>query len=162
LPILLYRVDERLIHGQVVIGWGNQLRPDRYLVVDDELAESEWEQDLYRLGAGDSDVVFATVEEARETLDDWRSADEKSILLTRDTTTMRRLAEGGLLSGERVNLGGLRHGPGRVEVLTYLHLNDDDVRDLEAIAAEGARVSARDLPDTHKVTLDQIVKTRWR
>jgi PTS system mannose-specific IIB component/fructoselysine and glucoselysine-specific PTS system IIB component len=162
LPILLYRVDERLIHGQVVIGWGNQLRPDRYLVVDDELAGSEWEQDLYRLGAGDSDVVFATVHEAREKLHDWRSADEKSILLTRDTTTMRRLAEGGLLSGERVNLGGLRHGPGRIEVLTYLHLNDDDVRDLEAIAAEGARVSARDLPDTHKVTLDQIVKTRWK
>ncbi|NIV57363.1 MAG: PTS transporter subunit IIB, partial [Actinobacteria bacterium] len=66
MPIVLHRVDERLIHGQVVIGWGHQLRPDRYVVVDDELAASDWEQDLYRLGAGDADVVFADVESAVE------------------------------------------------------------------------------------------------
>ncbi|HIC54769.1 MAG TPA: PTS N-acetylgalactosamine transporter subunit IIB, partial [Gemmatimonadetes bacterium] len=58
--IVLFRIDERLIHGQVVIGWGHQLRPDRYAVVDDDLADSAWEQDLYRLGAGTADVVFAT------------------------------------------------------------------------------------------------------
>ena len=45
-PIVLFRVDERLIHGQVVIGWGHELRPERYVVVDDDLAESPWEQEL--------------------------------------------------------------------------------------------------------------------
>lgn len=162
MPIVLYRVDERLIHGQVVLGWGHQLRPDRYVVVDDELAVSEWEQDLYRLGTAGADVLFTTVEEARERLSGWRSEPAKSILLTRDTPTMRRLAQGGLLRGESVNLGGLRHGPDRVEVLTYLHLNDDDVRDLEAMAKEGVDVSARDLPDAHKVTLESLSKSRWR
>ena len=32
-PLVLLRVDERLIHGQVVLGWGSALRPDRYIVV---------------------------------------------------------------------------------------------------------------------------------
>lgn len=160
--IALYRVDERLIHGQVVIGWGNQLRPDRYIVVDDELASSDWEQDLYRLGAGGSEVLFTTADEARDRLPEWRSDDRGTILLTRDTATMRRLSEDGLLQGETVNLGGLRHGPGRAEVLTYLHLSDDDVRDLKAMIESGVDVSARDLPDAHKVTLDQIVKSRWK
>jgi mannose/fructose/N-acetylgalactosamine-specific phosphotransferase system component IIB len=162
LSIVLYRVDERLIHGQVVIGWGNQLRPRRYIVVDDELAASEWEQDLYRLGAGDAEVLFVTVDEARRRLPEWRADDVKSILLSRDTGTMRRLSEGGLMSGVRVNLGGLRHGPGRVEVLTYLHLSHDDIDDLQALAEAGAEVSARDLPDAHRVSLESLSKSRWK
>jgi PTS system mannose-specific IIB component/fructoselysine and glucoselysine-specific PTS system IIB component len=162
LPIVLYRVDERLIHGQVVIGWGHQLRPHRYIVVDDELATSDWEQDLYRLGSGDVEVVFADVAGARLQLGEWRAAPSRSILLTRDTATMRRLAEGGLMEGEAVNLGGLRHGPGRVEVLTYLHLNDEDVGDLLAMADAGVDVTARDLPDAHRVSLETLSKSRWK
>jgi len=155
--IVLYRVDERLIHGQVVIGWGNQLRPDRYLVVDDELMESDWEQDLYRLGAGDSEVVFETVGDAHERLSEWREDPRRSILLTRDIAGMRRLAEGGALAGERVNLGGIHHGPGRTEVITYLHLTEADRADLVAMADAKAEVTARDLPDAHRVKLATIL-----
>jgi len=162
LPIVLYRVDERLIHGQVVIGWGHQLRPRRYIVVDDELTESEWEQDLYRLGAEDAEVLFLSVDDARGRLGAWREDPARSILLTRDTATMRRLAEGGTMEGEAVNLGGLRHGPGRVEVLTYLHLSQEDLQDLKAIAAAGVEVTARDLPDTHRVSLEALSKGRWK
>ena len=130
MSIVLFRVDERLIHGQVVIGWGNQLRPDRYLVVDEKLALSDWEQDLYRLGAASVDVQFVTPEVARENLDAWRLDTARSILLTKEVPTMGRLAEGGLLIGEKVNLGGIHHGPGREEFLTYLHLTEDDISEL--------------------------------
>jgi PTS system mannose-specific IIB component/fructoselysine and glucoselysine-specific PTS system IIB component len=44
MSIVLFRVDERLIHGQVVVGWGAELHPDRIIVVDDEIAHSQWEQ----------------------------------------------------------------------------------------------------------------------
>lgn len=159
MPIVLFRIDERLIHGQVVIGWGQQLRPDRYVVVDAQLAESGWEQDLYRLGASNKEVLFVTIDRARERLAEWRDAPERSILLTRDIATMRRLAEGRLLEGAQVNLGGIHHGPGRDEVLTYLHLTEDDREDLRAIEAEGATVTARDLPDTHRVGLGTLLKS---
>ena len=162
MPIVLLRIDERLIHGQVVIGWGNQLRPDRYLVIDDQLAASGWEQDLYRLGAGDAEVVFATAEEARTRLGEWRASPVRSILLTRDVGTMRRLAEGRLLEGESVNVGGMHHAPDRDELLTYVHMSDDERRDLEAIAAAGAEVAARDLPDAHRVSLSSLLGSRWK
>jgi mannose/fructose/N-acetylgalactosamine-specific phosphotransferase system component IIB len=157
-PIVLVRVDERLIHGQVVVGWGQQLRPDRYLVVDDALAAGEWEQELYRLGAGETEVEFHTVESARSLMEEWRGGAERSILLTRDIGTMRRLADGGTLSGERVNLGGIHHAPGRDEVLSYLHLTDEDRNDLRAIAEEGGEVSARDLPDAQRVNLETLLR----
>lgn len=157
MPILLHRVDERLIHGQVVLGWGSELRPERFLVVDDELAGSAWEQELYTLGAGDIEAVFATVDEARERLAEWRDDPTRSILLTRDIPAMLRVARGGLLSGERVNLGGIHHGPGREEVLTYLHLTAEDRAALRSLADEGVEVSARDLPDAHRVSLDTLL-----
>lgn len=159
MTVVLYRVDERLIHGQVVLGWGNQLRPGRYVVVDDELAGSDWEQELYRLGAGDSEVLFASVAEARRLLSQWREDAERSILLTRDVGSMLRLARGGNLSGEKVNLGGIHHGPERVEVLSYLHLTASDREDLATLAEEGVDVSARDLPDAHKVPLSALLGT---
>ena len=147
-----------MIHGQVVIGWGHHLRPDRYVVVDDHLAGTQWEQDLYRLGAGEVEAIFTTAERAREQLVEWRASPSRTILLTRDIGTMRRLAEGGLLSGDRVNLGGIHHGPGRDEVLTYLHLGNEDRDDLRAIAGEGVEVVARDLPDAPRVSLANLLR----
>jgi mannose/fructose/N-acetylgalactosamine-specific phosphotransferase system component IIB len=143
-----------------VIGWGHELRPTRYLVVDDDLAESGWEQDLYRLGAAEAEVVFASREVARDRLAEWRVEPARSILLTRDVATMYHLARGGLMSGEEVNLGGLHHGPGRHQVLTYLHLSTDDRETLEALADEGVRVSARDLPDARRVSLEALLIDR--
>ena len=71
MPVVLYRIDERLIHGQVVMGWGPQLQIEHYVVADDDLAASDWEQDLYRLGLPDSSTAdFLAVEDARARLDD--------------------------------------------------------------------------------------------
>ena len=159
MPIVLLRVDERLIHGQVVIGWGNQLRPDRYLVVDDALAQSGWELELYRLAACDAEVVFVGVDDASELIEEWREAPSRSILLTRDIAAMRRISDHGVLSGERINLGGIHHGLGRDEVLEYLHLTEEDRSDLRAIAAAGVEITARNLPDAHRVTLDTLLKS---
>lgn len=157
MAIVLYRVDERLIHGQVVIGWGHELRPDRYVLVDDDLAQSEWEQDLYRLGVVGTEVLFADVAEARTRLPEWRDDTRRTIVLTRDIATMGRVAEGGRLRGEKVNLGGIHHGPGRDEVLRYLHLTAEDREDLKGMAEEGVEVSARDLPDAPKVALPALL-----
>lgn len=155
--ILLTRLDERLIHGQVVLGWGSQLQPDRYLVVDDDLAGSDWEQELYRLGAGDTEVVFSTVAEARERLAEWRASPLRSVLLVRHVAILGELAAGGLFRSQPINLGGLHHGSGRRQVLAYLHLSEADVAGLTALEAEGAQVWAQDLPDAPKVPLRSLL-----
>ena len=65
MPIVLFRVDDRLIHGQVVIGWGTPLGVDRIVLVDDQVSTSPWEQDLYRMAVTpEMDVRFVTIAEA--------------------------------------------------------------------------------------------------
>ena len=57
----LYRIDDRLIHGQVVVGWGQPLDIDFIVLVDDTVATSDWEQELYRMGVPpEMDVYFHT------------------------------------------------------------------------------------------------------
>ncbi len=157
MPVVLYRVDERLIHGQVVIGWGSHLRPGRFVVADDQLAESDWEQELYRLGAGGAEVIFVTGAQARRDLAGWDEGDLRTVLLTRDLETMLEVGRDGALEGKTVNVGGIHHAPGREEVLTYVHLTEEHREAIRALEAAGARVVARDLPDAHATPLLPLV-----
>lgn len=162
MAVLLYRVDERLIHGQVTVAWGHALRFDTIVVVDDELAASEWEQDLFRLAAGESKVHFATVDEAISDLPGRDDSDRRVIALTRDVRSMRDLVLGSRSPDGQgrvleVNLGGLHHGRERSEVLPYLHLTEDDRSDIRALVDRGVSVSARDLPDAPRVGAGQLL-----
>lgn len=145
--IVLFRVDERLIHGQVTVGWGSKLRTRRYVVVDDRLRGSEFERDLFSLGVpSDAETEFVSVEEARSRLPVWNDSDEPVVVLTRDLDHMLRLALGGKLEGQAVNLGGIHHGPGRSRVLPYLFLDDADRQRIRDLEGEGVSVTAQDLP----------------
>lgn len=158
MPIVLYRVDDRLIHGQVVVGWATHLDADGIVVVDDALAESPWEQELYRAGLSDRiQGLFVGVEEARRRLESLRASPVRSIVLTRNLATMRRLAEGGELAGVEVNLGGLHETPGRLRVRPYLYLSGEDRAEVAALTRDGAHVSARDVPRAPRVGSDELL-----
>lgn len=164
MSIALYRVDERLLHGQVVVGWGERLGVDYYVVVDADLAGSGWEQDLYRSSVPDDVEVLFLDPEARE--DRFRRARERpgvGCLVTRGTGAMRRLAERGLLDGESVNVGGLHGSPGRDERVTdYVHLSPEEREDLRVVAESAASVEVRDLPDSRPVALGSALGDRDR
>lgn len=159
MSVVLFRVDERLIHGQVIVGWGTQLHPRRIVVVDDELAGSGWEQELYCLGLPtELTTVFASVDEARAAMAEWLGDRVPTIVLTRDVQTMRRLGADGLLGGQEINIGGIHFAPGRHAVLPYVYLSDEEAREVRELAGEGVTVSARDLPGSRRVELMQLLK----
>ena len=158
MPIVLNRIDERLIHGQVVVGWGSKLRPGRFVVVDEALASSAWEQELYALGVPEgAETLFLSPGEAREHMAEWRTSEVRTVILTPDIQTMAQLAKGGVLTGEAVNLGGLHSKSGRTEVLPFLFLNEEDRAALLELAGEGAVITAQDLPGSAKVGLEALL-----
>lgn len=153
MPLELVRIDERLIHGQVLVGWGRPLDLDFYVVVDDALASSEWEQELWASAlAGEESAEFLGVDEAARRFEELSARVERGALLTRDTATMRALAERGCLAGRAVNVGGVYAGRGRKKVLDYVHLSPEEAEDLRVIG-EHASVSARNLPTAPEIRL---------
>lgn len=153
-----FRIDERLLHGQVLVGWGARLGIDHYVVVDAELAASPWEQELYASGVPDgTETLFLSPEEAVRRFEELDGRPGTGALLTRDTGAMRRLAGAGLLEGRRINIGGLHAAPGRRRVLDYVYLSHEQEADLRAIRGRVASVAARDLPTTPAVALEALL-----
>ena len=156
MSLLLYRIDDRLIHGQVVVGWGQPLDVGFVILVDDEVATSEWEQDLYRMGVPpEMEVYFLTAEDAIKTLAKFRDEPRKGILLTGDIDTMLRLVQGGGIT--HVNLGGIHHRAGRTQRLRYVFLSPDEEHALRDLAAAGVTVSAQDVPGARPVPIDDLL-----
>lgn len=159
MSIDLFRIDDRLIHGQVLVGWGARLGLEYYVVVDDALAGSEWEQELYASALPDGITAeFLRVDEAIRRFDELDGRSGPGALLTRGTAVMRELAEAGLLEGRRVNVGGLHDGPDRERVLDFVYLGPGEREDLKTISARAARVTARDLPTAAEVRLDGTIE----
>lgn len=158
MPIDLFRIDERLLHGQVVVGWGRRLEIGYYVVVDDLLVESDWEQELYASGLpSGTDASFVSVADAIREFAQLDARPERGGLVTRGTAAMRRLAEAGLLIDRRVNIGGLHSEIGRRRVLDYVFLRPEEAEDLREIGRQAASVSARDLPTSRAVPLAEVL-----
>jgi PTS system mannose-specific IIB component/fructoselysine and glucoselysine-specific PTS system IIB component len=156
-PIELYRIDDRLIHGQVVVGWGQPLDLQFIVLVDDVVAASVWEQELYRMGAPpELDLRFESVASALKHLPEFQADPRPGMLLTADVDTMRQLVEGAGNVG-KVNLGGLHHREGRTPRLRYVFLGPADELALRALAARGVVVTAQDVPAAMPVSLDDVL-----
>ena len=157
MPIVLCRVDDRLIHGQVVVGWGQALGVSRIILVDDQVAGSDWEQELYRMAVTpEISIEFATVAQGAAGLRGWQDDPRRTVVLTGGLDTMAALYKADPAAVHRINLGGVHHRPGRRERLPYLYLTDDEMRRLQALEAAGAEVSAQDLPTTPPVALRSL------
>lgn len=156
----LYRIDDRLIHGQVVVGWGQPLDIAFLVLVDDEVAGSEWEQELYRMGVPpEMEVHFLTVDGAAERLPALRRDPRPGLLLAGDIDTMRRLVERDP-EIRAVNIGGIHHKAGRTQRLRYVFLTPDEERMLRGLAARGVEVTAQDVPAARPVPLDDALAGR--
>jgi mannose/fructose/N-acetylgalactosamine-specific phosphotransferase system component IIB len=155
--IEVYRIDDRLVHGQVVVGWAQPLELGFIVLVDDQVAASEWEQDLYRMGVPpEMRVHFETVAGALARLPGYRRLPEPGLLLTGSTATMRALVEGDA-SIRRVNVGGLHHRAGRSPHLRFVFLDASEEADLRAIGERGVEVSAQDVPGAVPVPLADLL-----
>jgi mannose/fructose/N-acetylgalactosamine-specific phosphotransferase system component IIB len=153
LPLL--RIDDRLVHGQVLVGWAGALRPARVLLGSDAIAADPVRRRIYaELAADDCEVAVATLAETAAAL----RQGGRLLAVCGSPAEARRLLELGC-GLHAVNLGGLR-GPDRRPLLPYVFLSRQDVDDLVAILALGVTVEARDLPGNRGVTLDAALLAR--
>lgn len=153
----LVRVDDRLIHGQVVVGWGRAMKVQRIVLVDDAISQSDWEMDLYRVGVpAGMEVLFHSVSEAAGLMGEWDKSPERTIVLVGNIDTLVRLCE---IAPEidRVNLGGVHAREGRTERLPYVFLSEQEAEDLRSLARRNIDVTARDVPGARPVPLEALL-----
>ena len=154
---LMVRVDDRLVHGQVVVGWGRAMRLRRIVLVDDAISGSDWEQELYRMGVPDGmEVEFTSVAGAADGFARWDADADRTMVLVGDVETLGRLSA--VAPVTRVTLGGIHQAAGRRERLPFVFLSDAEAAALAALAARGITITAQAVPTTAPVPLAEVLR----
>jgi D-glucosaminate PTS system EIIB component len=152
---ILHRVDDRLIHGQVVVAWGGRLHPDRIYVVDDATAASAWERDLLASAAPDSEVHVLGIADMAAGYAAEAATPGAAFLLVRTLAAADQLVTAGA-PVPRFQLGGLHYAPGKTRVNEYLYLDDLDRAHARALLARGVRLEAQDVPAARPLPLESL------
>ena len=148
--IVLTRIDNRLIHGQVGVTWVSSVGANLILVADDETAGNDLMQQLMATTAKQAGVAvrFWTVQKTIETIHK-ASEKQKIFIVAKTPDTVLKLMEGGVPITE-VNVGNMHFSEGKRQISKKVYVDDKDVADLKAIEAKGADVYIMDVPGEAK------------
>jgi PTS system N-acetylgalactosamine-specific IIB component len=155
--IALVRVDNRLLHGQILEAWIPRLKAREVVVADDEAAADDLARAAMTLCVPpDLPVRVVAVKDVP-----WRdlgSAPHGILVLVRDVAALVRARQAGLSPelSRRVNLGNVHFAAGRRPVTPSVFLAGPELEALRALAAEGFEVEARAIPAEPPAGLDDI------
>jgi mannose/fructose/N-acetylgalactosamine-specific phosphotransferase system component IIB len=156
---LLARIDDRLIHGQVVVGCCEPLGAKRILLVDDAVAHDPLQQKLYRAGVPPKvSVEFASVAAAPtvlEALGAPGSIGDLVVVVSR-ARIMDRLQQAGVRF-ECVQIGGAHAREDADELVDGIFLDREDRDALRALLRQGTRVVIQPVAQSAVVTVDDTM-----
>ena len=156
--IQLFRIDDRLIHGQVVIGWASVLNSNSIILCDNSVYENDWEKELYLSCA--PDYLKTTIFDVAGTIDFLKNTDKdlsKTIILVNGPEVIEKLMDGGLIF-QNINVGGMHFREGRKNYLPYLYLSEPEIDSFKRSMDKGVNFECLDVPTGHKVNLKNLIK----
>ena len=159
---LLARIDDRLIHGQVVVGCCEPLGARRILLVDDPVASDPFLQKLYRAGVPPEVAVeFLPVAGVGARLEELCCSGEFDSVVV--VVARARVMEGLLDAGVRfrcVQLGGAHMHEGAIEFVDGFFLDEVDRLALRRLVEDGTRVIIQAVSQSNPVTVDSALLQR--
>ena len=145
----LLRVDSRLIHGQVVTGWVKVTQAKKILIIDDWSANDILSAQIYTMAAPPG--VSVEVMSVNDAVEAWNKDQFGKIgpilILFRDIKSACQAYEQGL-KYEKLQIGGIPNGPGRVTVEGTIALNKDDAILLESLSKANVNITFQLTTDT--------------
>lgn len=146
LHIVLTRIDDRLIHGQVVTAWSKITKADRIIVVDDEVAGDSFMVKILQMAAPRSfKIGIHTIADASAILMG-EDTGERVIILVRTPKTVEALLDNGVGIKE-VNLGGMGAIQGRKQLYRNISISEDERRCFQSLLERGVKVCVQIVPD---------------
>ncbi len=134
--ILLTRIDNRLIHGQVATQWTSSIGANLILVANDDVAANKMRQKLMDMAAQKTiDVIHKA------------AARQHIFLIVENPEDALRLVKGGVPI-KKLNIGNMHMSEGKRQVATSVAVNDEDVAAFRALQDAGVELSIQRVPST--------------
>lgn len=146
MPLVLVRVDCRLIHGQVLEAWVPYTHADCVIVANDEAAEDLIQRSIMEMAAPPTiEVSIMKVSEAVDQIRTGRWAKKRVLLLFADCQDVLESMRRGL-NIDRLNLGNMVCEDKKHQITCSLSLGQEDLACLNAIQQGGVDLDVRPVP----------------
>lgn len=153
--ILLTRIDNRLVHGQVGVTWTSTIGANLLVVVDDEVAGDDIQQKLMGMTADTYGfgIRFFSIEKTINVISK-AAPHQKIFLICRTPATVRKLIEGGVPLKD-VNVGNMHFSEGKRQISNKVYVNNQDLEDLQFIKKNNINVFIQDVPGDQKESIPE-------
>jgi len=143
------RIDNRLVHGQIIETWLPYLGSRIILVVNDELAEDVLRQEIIRLAVpAGVKLLFCRVDEVLGVLkaEEQRAVPDDVLLLFASCADANRVHQAGLVFTS-LNVGNLHYAPGKQQLCPHVAVSSEDIGCLRYFSRQGVRLDFRCVPN---------------
>lgn len=156
--IIVSRVDDRLIHGQVATSWirGNNIQV--VVVVDDAIANNPTQISILKVSAPAEIKIYAlSIDRFVEKFNKGILDNYRVMLVFENVEVPLRLIEKGI-PVKSLNLGGMRFKEGRRQITKALSVSETEEVTIRKICELGVEVEHRQLASDTKVQVESLLK----
>lgn len=148
MEVSVFRIDDRLIHGQIITAWISYADAGCIVVADDKAAGDEFQQSLLKMATPKNiRLEILKVEDAIQLLKE-DVKNEKVLLLVRGVKEALQMVKAGIGNGS-VNVGNLNMKKGKTKILSNLWVFSEDVENFRELIKLGVKVEVRAVPNDH-------------
>ncbi|MCD6328433.1 PTS sugar transporter subunit IIB [bacterium] len=160
MSIELVRLDDRLIHGQVVAGWVKALYADSITVIDNDVAQDSFQQDLMRMAVPEGVSVHVhSVADCKNHLEELEVSGQRAIVLFSQVVDINELYLSIGFPSRVLNVGGVRFEDTRERVTDVLFLSKAEIGMLIAMIRDGLTVEFRPTPFDKAINFLDLVNS---
>lgn len=157
MPIVLCRIDNRLIHGQVATQWMGSVDANLIVVANDKVATDTFRQGLMDMAApGFCDTRYFSIAKTVEVMPK-AGANQRIAIICESPEDVLKLIEGGVAI-TKVNIGNMHMAEGKRQVATVVCVDDADVAAFRGIQAKGVTLEIRKVPSEGTENVDKLFK----
>lgn len=151
------RIDDRLIHGQIVHAWITSVGAGTIVVADDAAAKDELRKSLLRMATPKGvRLKVLTVAKAAKYLLDPETDVTKVLLILRDVEGAIALVDAGVVPDE-INVGNVSAAPGKTQYFKSVFLDEEDIRRFEQLRERGIALEVQVVPTERKEELFHLI-----
>ena len=153
MEIALCRIDDRLIHGQILTMWSKESGCNRILVVNDEVSKDIIRKTLLmQIAPTGIKVNVVSIEKALEAYNNSNNKDINTLILTTNPEDVLKLVEGGVEINS-VNIGGMSFKEGKKQITPSVYVDEEDIENFKKLYDRGIELELRRVSTDIKVDL---------
>jgi len=154
--IVLVRIDDRLIHGQVMTSWLNYTSANKIMIIDDGVAGDPFMKSVLKTCVPANVKIAAfTVERAVPRLQKGFAGDH-CIILVKYPETLHRLMKAGIVFDE-INIGGMGVSGTRKKFFRNISASEEEKTMLRELAGAGSKISVRIIAEDNATDISKML-----